>query len=110
MVNTRRDRHGRLLAPSRVNRRAEIVVAAPAGEQLSEERMIALGVDPNAPARGPDAQAQPAGDGGQGQSDESTQSYPIPTGSGWYQLSTGEKVQGENDALERQDEIDEAAK
>lgn len=94
MVNTRHDLHGRVLAPSRVNQRAEVVVTSPSGEQLPEGRMAALGVDPDAPARGPDT---------------ATQTYPIDVGGGWYVLSNDTKVRGEQSAIDQQAKLDAAA-
>lgn len=94
--NTRRDGHGRLLAPSRVNPRAEVVIQPPAGgEQLSEARMLALGVDFNAPARGV-SKPQPADaedDSGDGEPE-----FPKPKGQGWYELSDGSSVRGKDEA------------
>lgn len=99
-VKTRRDRHGRVLAPSRRNSRHEIVVETSA-ESIDEARMAALGVDMSSGDK-PQAAAGGREQGGGGQP---AGEYPIDRGGGWFELSNGERVRGEDDALQAEARI-----
>lgn len=95
---TRRDNYGRVLAKSRRGRGREIVIETPA-ERLEDNRMAALGVamvDDQAQTR--DVTATAAAAGGGGQTSEAGE-YPIDRGGGWYELSNGDTVRGQDDAV-----------
>jgi hypothetical protein len=93
----RRDGFGRLLAPTRASRGSEIVVAGPAGEQMSMDRLRALGVDADANPRGPGAVNQQANDGGE---------FPKHAGGGFYDLSDNSRVEGKAEAEAAQAKLD----
>lgn len=92
----RRDGFGRLLAPTGASRGSEIVVAAAGGEQLSMERLRALGVDLDAKPRGPGAVNQQTNDG----------EFPKHAGGGFYDLSDNSRVEGKAEAEAAQAKLD----
>lgn len=100
---TRRDSYGRVLAKSRRGRGREIVIETPA-ERLEDNRMAALGVamvDDQDQTR----DVTPTAGGAQGTGGEQTSGqeaggdFPRALGGGWYELSNGETVRGQDDAV-----------
>jgi hypothetical protein len=108
--NTRTDKFGRMLAPSRVNSRAEVVVQAPSGERLADERIPALGVDMEAPARGPVGTGRPSGGTDrQSSGQQGSGEFPRHAGGGYYDLSDNSRVEGKEEAEAAQAELDDKA-
>lgn len=103
-MKTRTDQFGRVLARSRRNPRAEVVIQTPA-ERLSPERMAVLGADMSDEASAPPGGTQttgespPAGDGDAG--GDGDDPFPRHRGGTGWELSDGSKVKGSREDAEK---------